>query len=362
MPRLLLVLLLALASLQTSLLAQPAPPLVSPERLPDGSVVFRLQANNAREVVLKGQWPGAGQGLPLVADEKQIWSVALPAVPAGVWEYHYLVDGLRVIDPRNPAIKPQRAPSSSVLHIPATPPAPWDWQPAIPHGALHRHEYASVDPARPRSLVVYTPPGYESAPEQSYPLLVLQHGSGDNERAWTEHGKAHWILDHLLQAGAARPMVVLMIDGHPAPNTGDRLAAFRRELFEDALPLVEKTYRVLPGAENRALVGLSMGGGQALNVGLASLDRFAWIGAFSAAVPNPERRVELLAEPDALNSRLRLLWIACGEGDFLIKPNTEFVADLQARGIRHEWRLTPGDHSWPVWRDYLAELLPKLFR
>lgn len=341
--------------------AQSAPPVRSPERLQDGSIAFRLHAPAAREVLLKGQWPGGREGLPLVADDNRIWSVAIPAPPPGVWEYHYTVDGLRVIDPSNPAIKPQRAPSASVLHLPATPPAPWDWRPAIPHGALHRHEYASADSARPRAAVVYTPPGYDPASDRRYPLLVLQHGSGDTERSWTEHGKAHWILDHLLHADAARPMIVLMIDGHSLAMPGEnRHAAFRRELVEEALPLVERNYRVLAGAEHRALVGLSMGGGQALHLAFAEPARFGWIGALSAATPAPETWARVLAE--AKTPERRLLWIACGREDFLFAPNVAFVEALRARGVRHEWRQTPGGHSWPVWREHVAEVLPLLFR
>lgn len=358
--RLLAHLAFALSSMP-ALLAQPASSVRSPERLDDGSIAFRLHAPAARDVRLKGQWPGVREGLPLVADDKQIWSVIVPAPPPGVWEYHYTVDGLRVIDPRNSAIKPQRAPSASVLHLPATPPAPWDWQPGIPHGTLHRHEYPSTNPARPRAAVVYTPPGYDAAADPRYPLLVLQHGSGDTERSWTEHGKAHWILDHLIHMGAAVPMIVLMIDGHSLAAPGeDRHAAFRRELIEDALPLIENRYRVRPGANHRALVGLSMGGGQALHLALAEPTRFGWIGALSAATPAPEASARVLADTEI--PERRLLWIACGEEDFLFQRNVAFVEALRAHGVRHEWRQTSGDHSWPVWRGHLAELLPRLFR
>lgn len=296
------------------------------------------------------------------------WSVTLASVPDGVWEYSFAVDGLNVMDPLNPAFKPQREPQKSVLHIAATPPAPWDWK-DVTHGTVHQHGYLSRALGRPREISVYTPPGYERDAVKTFPLLVLQHGSGDNQRTWIEHGKAHWILDNLIAAGKVRPMVVVMLDGHPfgmvgrddAAKRGGAMDAFRRELFDDALPLVESLYRVEKDAAHRAIAGLSMGGGQALTIGLSNLHRFAWVGAFSAAPPDADTAQKVLADPAATNARLSLLWIAVGKEDFLRQRNEEFVAVLKDRGIRHEWSLSEGGHSWPVWRSYLAEFIPLLF-
>lgn len=332
----------------------------------DGArATFALKAPAAHEVRLRGQWPGGD--VPLLRQSNGTWTVTQDAVPAGVWEYAFSVDGLNVLDPQNPAIKPQREPQRNILHIAATPPAPWDWQ-EIPHGTVHSHDYASKVLGRQRQLLVYTPAGYETN-RVRYPLLVLQHGSSDNQRAWVEHGKAHWILDHLIASGTAIPMIVLMLDGHPLgmvprdakQRRAESLEAFRRELFEDALPLVESTYRVAEGRDNRALAGLSMGGWQSLVVGLNSLDRFAWIGSFSG-VADLDALKEPLAAKDETNARLRLLWIACGRDDFLLERNREFVAALEHQGIRHEWHLTDGAHAWPVWRGYLVDFAPRLFR
>jgi enterochelin esterase family protein len=216
---------------------------------------------------------------------------------------------------------------------------------------------------------VYTPAGYEKSAARNYPLLVLQHGSGDNHKTWVEHGKAHWILDHLIAKGQAVPMVVMMLDGHPlgqvprdaADRRSASLTAFRRELLEEALPLVESIYRVSPQREARAITGLSMGGWQSLSVGLNALDRFAWIGCFSGAVDEKEI-APALAEAAGTNARVKLLWVACGRDDFLLPRNRQLVATFTARGIKHEWRETAGDHSWPVWRSYLVEFVPRLFR
>ena len=214
-----------------------------------------------------------------------VWTATVEPAPPGVWEYSFTVDGLSVLDPHNPAFKPQREPGKSMLHVPSTPPAPWDWQ-DVPHGTVHQHGDASKALGRAREMWIYTPPGYERDAEKKFPLLVLQHGSGDNHQTWVVHGKAHWILDNLIAQGKARPMIVVMLDGHPlgTPQRGDdarraaALDAFRRELFEDALPLVESLYRVEKDAAHRAIAGLSMGGAQALNIGLGNPRRFAWVG------------------------------------------------------------------------------------
>ena len=343
---------------------RPAP-IVSPEQ-EEGRVTFRLRAPQAREVALRGQWSKAA--VPMTRGEDGAWAATIEPAPAGVWEYSFVVDGLNVIDPVNPAIKPQREPQKSILHVPSNPPAVWDWQ-DVPHGTVHQHGYASKALGKPRECWVYTPAGYEHEAAKKFPLLVLQHGSGDNHRAWVEHGKAHWILDNLLAAKKARPMIVVMLDGHPlgtAPR-GDEtkraaaMDAFQRELFEDALPLVESLYRVEADRTQRAITGLSMGGAQSLTVGLGNLDRFAWVGSFSGVAPEGEVRDKFLAAPDAANAKLRLLWIAVGKDDFLRQRNEDFIAVLKEKGVRHTWELTEGGHSWPVWRRYLAEFAPLLF-
>ncbi|MBI5689489.1 MAG: hypothetical protein HZC55_05275 [Verrucomicrobia bacterium] len=349
-----------------ALAAQPAA-LVSPEvDLERRTVVFRLRAPAATDVKVRTQWNK--QTVPLRKGEGGVWSLTASEVPAGVWEYGFVIDGVNGIDPANPAIKPQRNPNTSIVHLPANPPAPWDFQ-EVPHGTVHQHEFAGRAAGTLRSLLIYTPAGYEKETTRRYPLLVLQHGSGDNHRTWVEHGKAHWILDHAIAAGRAVPMIVLMLDGHPRGQVpreaADRRAAsletFRRELLDEALPLTESLYRISPRREDRAIAGLSMGGWQSLSIGLNALDRFAWLASFSGAVDEKEI-APALADAAGTNARVKLLLIACGKDDFLLKRNQDLVAKLGAQGIRHEWIETAGDHSWPVWRGYLADVLPRLFR
>ncbi len=338
----------------------------SPEIDGRASVTFNVRAPQAKEVSLRGQW--SKDPISMTKDDAGVWAAKVEPAPVGVWEYSFSIDGVNGLDPLNADFKPQRQPQKSILHVPADPPAPWDWQ-DVPHGAVHIHDYASKALGRPRQLWVYTPPGYEQAPDRKYPLLVLQHGSGDNQQTWVVHGKANWILDSLIAQQKAQPMVVLMLDGHPlglGPRGGDGrrespMEAFQRELFEDALPLVEKNYRVEPDAAHRAIAGLSMGGGQSLTVGLRNLDKFAWIGAFSAGTPSLDDVKKWVADASAANSQIRLLWIACGEDDFLRERNEKLIAALKEAGVKHSWELTKGDHSWPIWRGYLAEFAPLLF-
>lgn len=337
-------------------------PVRSPEVQPDRRVTFRLRAPKASEVVVAGQWPNGRA--PMAKDTNGLWSVTVGPIEPGVWEYSFQVDTLGMIDPGNPAIKPMREPRTSILHLPGDPPLPHDFQ-EVPHGIVRQHTYRSKSLNRVRDLAVYTPPGYDAS-DAKFPVLYLQHGMGDNQATWTVHGKAHWILDNLIAQGRARPMVVVMMDGHAAvPGAGapgDNSALFERDLIEDVMPFVEANYRVRAEAASRAIVGLSMGGEQSLRIGLNHLERFAWVGGFSAAPPAREAVSAALNDPTGANGKLKLLWIGCGKDDFLLKRNEEFIALLKEKDLRHEWRLTDGGHSWPVWRLYLAELAPKLFQ
>ncbi len=340
---------------------RPAP-IVSPDLRPDGSVTFRYKAPKAADVKASGQF---GADAAMAKDADGLWSVTVPAVPAGVHEYHFVVDGLSIIDPQNSALKPQRWPGSSILHVPAHPPAPWDLQ-DIPHGTVHEHVYKSKALGQWRRLFVYTPPNARGR----LPVLYLSHGYSDNEATWTVHGKAHWILDSLIADKKAVPMLIVMMDGHAlAPGaTGfndygpANSAALCRELKQDIIPLVESAYKVSSRPPSRAFAGLSMGGHHALTVALNHHDSFGWIGAFSSAPPPTNTVAAALSAPDDVNRDLKLFWIACGRKDFLFQRNNEFTALLKEKHIRHEYVETEGDHSWPVWRRYLAEFAPKLFR
>lgn len=330
----------------------------SPELATDRTATFRLRAAKAQEVYVNGQWPNGR--VAMTKDTNDVWSVTTGPIEPGVWEYSFQVDGLSMVDPGNREIKPMREPRTSILQVPGNPPMIHDFQ-NVPHGTVHQHSYFSKSLNRLRHFAVYTPAGYEKS-SKKFPALYLQHGSGDNQATWVAHGKAHWILDNLIAQGKAKPMVMVMMDGHAAEQGAqNNTELFERDLLEDVLPQVENLYRVKKDANNRAIVGLSMGGGQSLTIGLNHADKFAWVGGFSASVPRAEAVSKALENSTATNKKLKLLWIACGKKDFLLQRNEEFIKVLNDSKIRHEWLLTEGDHSWPIWRIYLADIAPRLF-
>lgn len=366
---------LMLASLAAASFAQPAAPNTTPRPRPanvavtspqihdDGKVTFAIRAPKATEAVVAGQWKNGRATME--KNSNDVWTATVGPIEPGVYEYSFQLDGVGMIDPANSAIKPMRSPRTSILHVPGNPPLVHDFQ-NVPHGTVHQHDYWSKSLDRLRHVVVYTPASYDKGGK--FPVLYLQHGSGDNHLTWTAHGKAHWILDNLIAQGRAKPMVVVMMDGHaaapgrPAQGAPSNSELFERDLIEDVMPLVNAKYRLKDGPKNTALAGLSMGGEQALRVGLNHLDTFGWVGGFSSATPSREAVQAALGDSKAANKKLQLLWVACGKGDFLLQRNHDFIAALKEAGVNHQWLLTEGDHSWPVWRIYLADFAPLLFQ
>jgi enterochelin esterase family protein len=348
------------------------PPLVSPEVHADKRVTFRLRAPNAKEVLVERE---AGGKLAMQKDDQGVWTLTTDPLEPDIYGYSFSVDGVTHFDPSNPAATvPNFIYTASSLHVPGPASLPWE-ENAVPRGTIHRHFHRSSVVGDDRDLYVYTPPGYDPQAAKPYPVLYLLHGFSDDARAWTVVGRAHVILDNLIASGKARPMLVVMPFGYGAPEivsrTGPQFSdpalrkrntdKFRETLLRDVIPLVEKLYRVSSAREARAVAGLSMGGGQSLDVGLNARDRFAWVGAFSSAVPDdPEPAFPGL---DA-NTKppLRLLWIACGNEDFLTAANHKFQDWLKARQVPHTAIWTPGGHTWRVWRRNLAEFAPLLFR
>ena len=226
-----------------------------------------------------------------------------------------------------------------------------------PHGSLTLHWYDSKATSTRRRVHVYTPPGY-GASTKKYPVLYLLHGAGDNDAHWAQLGRANVIADNLLADGKLTPMVIVMTDGHAyRPQPGEQggrekaLKMFEDDLLGDVVPLVEKAYRVDTTRERRAIAGLSMGGAQSLNVGLGHADRFAWIGAFSAATMGVDTKVAALAaNAAAFNKGSRLLWLRIGKDDFLLQQNRALVDSLKKAGIVHEYEEIEGAHMWGVWR------------
>jgi enterochelin esterase-like enzyme len=294
-----------------------------------------------------------------------VWSAIVGPLEPDLFGYSFTVDGLQMLDPANVQVKPMRSPRTSILDVPGDKPLPHDFQ-EVPHGVVRLHTYRSKGLGVNRGLQVYTPPGYDRSNNERYPTLYLFHGSGDNEGTWTALGRAHLILDNLIAQGKAKPMIIVMTDGHAAPPTpegrGRNTELFKRDLLDNVLPLVEANYRVKPERFSRAIIGLSMGGGQSLTIGLNHPELFAWVGGMSSAINAPEQTfAAAFADAKATNAKYKMLWFACGKDDFLLKANQQFDELLTAKGITHTFRLTEGNHSWPVWRRYLVEFAPLLF-
>jgi enterochelin esterase-like enzyme len=343
----------------------------SPDLHSDGLITFRFRAPNAREVKLDRE---GTQPLPMKKDEDGLWSLTIGPLEPDFYGYSFVADGVGLYDPLNPRIKPNLIYTQSILHVPGPATLPWEIG-NVPHGVVHHHFYKSGVVGDERDFYVYTPPGYDSRAQRRYPVLYLLHGYSDEANAWTAIGRAHVILDNLIAAGKAKPMLVVMPLGYGAPEIVSRAGAqlrdatirqrnmekFRSALFTEVIPAVEKDYRVTRTRESRAIAGLSMGGAESLFSGLNAPDRFAWTGAFSSGGLSDDFNVDFPGLNGAAGAQLRLLWISCGTEDRLIAINRSLRDWLKSKNIQHTFVETSGGHTWMVWRRNLANFAPQLF-
>ncbi|MCH1438437.1 MAG: esterase [Rubripirellula sp.] len=344
---------------------------VSPVVNSDQSVTFRITGKDASEVRVRV----ANRTRRMELNQDGAWEHQTEPLTPGIHEYTFNVDGVRVTDPRNRVIK-KWLNCASMVEVPANPGqiTPLTQQQSVPHGTLHHHIYSSTTTGQPRNAVIYTPPGYDLKAANGYPLVILLHGNGDDQTAWTEVGRAHHIIDNLIHQKKISPMLVAMPYGHPIPlkeKSGVKDYGVRNnqsmtaDVVQDLLPLLTQNYNVTTNPAERAIVGLSMGGGQAIHAGLSHPELFEWVGAFSAAAPqgNLQQQHPELAQGIATdaNDNRKLLWIGCGVNDSLLERNRKFVAELTRLAVPHNFEETQGGHSWPVWRAYLPKFLEQLF-
>jgi enterochelin esterase-like enzyme len=238
----------------------------------------------------------------------------------------------------------------------------------IPHGYLTMVEYDSKTVGTRRNMLVYTPPGYST--NRKYPVLYLLHGIGGDELEWHRLCHPEHILDNLLAENKIPPMIVVMPNGRAAKNDraegnvyagGDAFANFENDLLKDVIPTIEAKYPVYTNRENRALAGLSMGGGQTLNFGLKHLDMFAWVGGFSSA-PNTKPPAELVPDPSAVKEKLKLLWLACGNKDGLIRISQGVHNYLKEKGVPHVWHVDSNAHDATEWANNLYLFVQHIFK
>lgn len=377
-------LLLALTAFSAAF-AQPAPrqptpndTLVSPEAHSDKRVTFRIYAPKATEVALRGDWMEGTGTVKLEKDDKGVWSATVGPLTPDFYSYSFNVDGVRTLDPKNATIK-QGVNSLDNMFFLSGAEAEFEDNKAVPHGEIRKVWYQSSTLGMQRRLHIYFPPGYESGRER-YPVFYLLHGGGDEDSGWSTIGRAGFILDNLIAAKKARPMIVVMPNGSlprpPAtpgapPDPGVTAALqerFTNELMKDVAPFVEKNYRVLTGRDNRAIAGLSMGGGQTTRVITTHPDQFAYVAVWSAGV-NPQisadfekRNAAFLASAEKLNKQIKLFSISVGDKDFALAGSKNLAELLKKNNIKHELNISGGGHTWINWRRYLNDLAPRLFR
>lgn len=341
--------------------------LVSPEVNADRTITFRLSAPQAAQVALSFSGPK-----PMTKDSTGVWTATVGLLEPEIYQYNFIVDGVRVLDPTNPNLKNGRMLDASVVEVPGNPPR-FDELQAVPHGALTIRTYFSTPLKKFRKLYVYSPPQYDTEPARRFPVLYLRHGNGDNEENWSDTGRAGVILDNLIAQHKAVPMIIVMPNGDTdgswaGGSSAEGIDLLTRELLTDIIPMIDKTYRVAPGRENRAITGLSMGGGQAFTMGLKHLDLFAWVGEFSSGlVSDTDFKLDqylpgFLDHPDEVNRKLKLLFLSCGTNDPRYPGQLDLTDTLKQHGIQYVWYPTPGVHEWKVWRHSLAEFAQKVFR
>ncbi len=353
------------------------PALVSPEIHADRTVTFRWLAPNARDVALGAELDGTAH--PMTKDAAGVWSVTVGPLAPEIYAYTFTADGIVSLDPRNPNTKLGYGNfgAVSLAVVPGDGPQFYDVKP-VPHGVVRIHPYESKSLGVARTMWVYTPPGYDRG--RNYPVLYLLHGAGDVESGWTLIGRANNILDNLIAEGKARPMVVVMPLGHAvqsflagppkaaaaaAPPAGaGGLTAFGRDLIEDVMPLVERSYKVSRRPAARALGGLSMGGGQTINVAFGRPALFRYVVIMSAGSQGIEQNYPaFFADPAAINTQFKLLWVGVGKDDALATGGSRVLDEvLTRRSIRHVYQVTSGRHEWSVWRHHLHQVAPLLFR
>ena len=375
-----IIAVLAVFALTCTAPAQPprsrGPRVVSPEVAADRHVMFRILAPKAEEVLLTGSdIPGVGQGAAMTKDPNGVWEVTLGPIESGAYRYNFNVDGVSVIDPRNPTTSESNNNTWSMVYVPG---ADFMDTKDVPHGAVAEVTYYSKSLKRFRRMHVYTPPGYESG-EGKYPIFYLLHGASDCDDSWTSVGRAGFILDNLIAAEKAKPMVVAMPAGHTGPFRfgGPRPSVdeFAQDFLNDLQPYVEKHYRVYTDRQHRAMAGLSMGGGQTLNIAFDNLEEFAYIGVFSSGIfslgrrgqqddsqPTWEEQNKQTLDNAELKKELKLIWFATGKEDFLIETSRSTVELLKKHGFDVVFNETDGAHTWINWRNYLNEFASQLFQ
>lgn len=368
----------------------------SPQILPDGRATISLRAPKAAEVVLNGDWDG-GQNVAMTKDADGVWSVTVGPLAPELWGYTFTVDGVRTMDPRNSNTKRDGARYDNILLIPGPESDVYALH-DVPHGSVHIVWYPSPSlKMTARRMYVYTPPGYDEG-KQKYPVLYLLHGAGGDEDAWITLGRANMIMDNLIAQKKAKPFLIVITNGNanqivsqgyalgappampamparaagaaaapgavqtPPPNTPVATQPFPESLIKDIIPYVEKHYRVIANKDNRAVAGLSMGGGHTLSVTMNHPGVFGYIGVLSSGARNVNEAFEKQLEA-VKKGGVKLYYVGCGLKDAgALEGSKNLIAVLNKHGIKNVMKETPGAHTWFTWRILLADFAPQFFK
>ena len=391
-----MTLLTAAAQVSIASAQTPRPQVVSPEVTSDRRIILRLYAPTAQQVVASGELDGKPH--PLMKGSDGVWTATIGPLDPDIYTYAFSVDGVIALDPQNANTKYGYGSFGpvSIVQVPGDTPQFYDVR-AVPHGEVRIRPYTSKALGVSRTVWVYTPPDYDKG--KDFPVLYLLHGAGDIESGWTMIGRANTILDNLIAEKKARPMVVVMPLGHtiqsfwtgPAKTVVDPVASamrgarslddiittmmsgdgkgglspFGRDLVEDVMPMIEQTYKVSRKPEDRAIAGLSMGGGQTINLALGKPELFRYVALMSPAASGrvAEFYPAVAKSPDTYNKQFKVFWIGVGKDDGLTGPGDHaFVEALKKNGVKQTFVVSPGRHEWTVWRHHLAQVAPLLFQ
>lgn len=355
--------------------SQPATTNISKTNCPcileDLSVVFKVKAPEAIKVQVD-----LDRLYNMTRDTHGTWSVTTnPQVP-GFHYYSLVIDGVKVADPASESFYGMGRMASAV-DIPEKGVDFYEVK-DVPHGAISSKYYFSKVTNGWRRLFVYTPAGYEGNTKEKYPVMYIQHGGGEDERGWVVQGKTDIILDNLIAEKKAVPMIIVISNGNVSTGRGGyssaAMAAFKEEMTGNIVPFIDKNYRTLTNVKDRALCGLSMGGGQSFYVGLESLGCFASIGVFSSGIFgginnltgkefDAEKEIPgLLSKSQLFNEELKLFYISVGEQDPRYEYTQKAVKKFRDSGLKVEFASFPGGHEWQVWRKSLYDFAQRVFK
>jgi enterochelin esterase-like enzyme len=339
--------------------AQRAPVISSPDVHADNTVVFRYYSRSAQKVSVSGEMLAAPQAM--TRDTAGVWSVTIGPVKPDIYPYSFWVDSVQIADPNNTYVFSNERFKRSILDVPGNTPLVHSLQ-NVPHGKIGYRLYHSATLQTTRQLLVYTPPGFKMDGNKKYPVLYLIHGGSDTEETWTKVGRANLIADNLVAQGKAKPMIIVMPYGNvrPAP-----MADFTKDMINDIIPFIEANYPVLKDSKNRAVAGFSVGGGQTLNIGLTNTDKFAYICSYAPFTATDEFQKNFsnwTPDADRINSQLKLFTISVGSEDFLHEAVKKNIAMFEEKKIRVKSYIVPGGHTWMNCKQYLSTTLQEIFQ